>query len=159
MALAEFAAKALVAAETLGVKKKPIQDFPLDDAERFIVAHLPDLSAAEKRKLKAKSGTFTVADVASIVLAVSQSLLDGEPLQRLRLRFIARKTPPARSHRGRANGRRTIDECPFRHSTQSPTLHESAAACDGNPRRAICFQIKNIASGINPVFPNTPEES
>ena len=91
MALAEFAAKALVAAETLGVKKKPIQDFPLDDAERFIVAHLPDLSSAQKRKLKAKSGTFSVADIASIVLAVSESLLDGEPLQRLRLLFIARK--------------------------------------------------------------------
>ena len=34
VALAEFAAKTLVAAEQLGVKKKSIQDFPLDEAER-----------------------------------------------------------------------------------------------------------------------------
>jgi hypothetical protein len=34
VALAEFAANVLVAAEQSGVKKKPIQEFPLNDTER-----------------------------------------------------------------------------------------------------------------------------
>ena len=91
VALAEFAAKALVAAEQLGIKKKAIQDFPLDEAERAIATDLPGLSATLRRKLKTKTGTFTVADTASIVLAVAESLLEGEPLQQLKLLFIAKK--------------------------------------------------------------------
>ena len=91
VALAEFAAKALVAAEQLNVKKKPVQDFSLDNSERAIAADLPGLSATLKRKLKAKTGTFTVADTASIVIALAESLLEGEPLQRLKLLFISKK--------------------------------------------------------------------
>jgi len=91
VAPAEFAAKTLVAAEQLGVKKKSIQDFPLDEAERAIAADLPDLSATLKKKLKTKTGNFTVADTASIVMALAESLLEGEPLQRLKLLFVAKK--------------------------------------------------------------------
>lgn len=91
VALAEFAAKALVAAEQLSVKKKPIQDFPLDEVERAIAADLPGLSATLKRKLNTKTGSFTVADTVSIVTALAESLLDGEPLQRLNLLFISKK--------------------------------------------------------------------
>lgn len=40
-ALAEFAAKALVAADQLGNKKKAIVDFPLSEPERAIAAGLP----------------------------------------------------------------------------------------------------------------------
>ena len=91
VALAEFAAKALVGADQLGVKKKPIRDFPLDEAERAIAADLPGISATLKRKLKTKTGTFTVADTASIVMAIAESLLEGEPLKRLKLLFITKK--------------------------------------------------------------------
>lgn len=91
VALAEFAAKALVAAEQIHVKKKPNQVFPLDDAERAIAADLPGISATLKKKLKTKTGTFSVADTASIVMALAESLLDGEPLQRLKLLFIFEK--------------------------------------------------------------------
>jgi hypothetical protein len=91
VALAEFAANALVAAEQLQVKKKAVQDFTLDSSERAIAAELPGLSATLKRKLKAKTATFTVADTASIVMALADALLDGEPLQRLKLLFISKK--------------------------------------------------------------------
>jgi hypothetical protein len=69
VALAEFADKALVAAEQSGVKKKPIPDFTLDNSGHAIAADLPGLSATLKRKLKKKDGTFTVADTASILMA------------------------------------------------------------------------------------------
>lgn len=91
IALAEFAAGALVAAEQLGVKKMLIQVFPLDEGERAIAADLPGISATLKRKLKTNTGGFSVADTASIVNAVAESLLDGEPLQRLKLLFISKK--------------------------------------------------------------------
>ncbi len=89
--LAECAVRALVAAEQLGVKQKPVQDFPLDAAERAIAADLPGLSATLKRKLKARTGTFTVDDTASIVLALAGSLLEDKQLQRIKLLFGGRK--------------------------------------------------------------------
>lgn len=72
VALSVFGAKALVAAEQLHVKKKPIQDFPLAEAGRAIAADLPGLSATLKKKLKTKTGTFTVADTASLVMALAE---------------------------------------------------------------------------------------
>src|SRR5690348_988367 len=50
-ALAEYAAKALVAAEQLRIKTKAIEHFPLDDDERATVAELPALAAKLKKKL------------------------------------------------------------------------------------------------------------
>jgi Plasmid pRiA4b ORF-3-like protein len=91
VALAEFAAKALVAAEQLGVKKKVVDGFSLDDSERAIAADLPGISATLKKKLAKDAATFTVADTASIVMAVAESLLEGEPLKRLKLLFITKK--------------------------------------------------------------------
>ena len=91
VALAEFAAQALVAAEQLAIKKKVVDGFYLDDSERAIAADLPSLSATIKKKLAKKDASFTITATASIVIALAESLLDGEPLKRLKLLFIARK--------------------------------------------------------------------
>ena len=91
VALAEFGAKAMAAAEQLHLKNKAIQEFPLDMSERAMVANSPDLSATLKRKLKKTNADFTVADTASMVMALAESLLEGEQLQRLKLLFIATK--------------------------------------------------------------------
>lgn len=91
VALAEFAAKALVVAEQLAIKKKVVDGFSLDEAERVITADVPGLSAPLKKRLAKRHGTFTVAETASIVMALAESLLEGEPLQRLKLLFIAKK--------------------------------------------------------------------
>jgi hypothetical protein len=91
VALAEFAAKALVAAEQLAIKKKVVDGFSLDEAERTIAAELPGLSATIKKKLAKKDGNFTVTDIAIIVMALAESLIDGEPLKRLKLLLISRK--------------------------------------------------------------------
>jgi hypothetical protein len=44
-ALAEYAAKALVAAEQLRIKTKAVERFPLDDDERATVAEFPSLAS------------------------------------------------------------------------------------------------------------------
>ena len=91
VALAEFAAKSLVAAEQLQIKMKIVDHFPLDDSERAIAAELPALTAALKKKLAKKNARFTIAETASVVIAVADSLLEGEPLKRLALLFSAKK--------------------------------------------------------------------
>lgn len=89
--LAELTAQALVAAEQLGVKKKIVQDFSLDDEERAIAADLRGLSATLKKKLKTKTGDFTVTDTAKLVVALAEFLPECEPLQRHKLLFISQK--------------------------------------------------------------------
>lgn len=91
VALAEFAATVLMAAEEFGLRNEPIHDFPLEDDERGIVAELPGISASLSSQLKATTGTFTVADTASIVSFLAESLLDSERLQRVKLLVISEK--------------------------------------------------------------------
>ena len=91
VALAEYAAKGLIAAEQLRFKKKAVKGFPLDEAERAIAAELPGITATLRIKLARKKATFTIADTASIVMALADSLLEGEPLKRLVLLFAAKK--------------------------------------------------------------------
>jgi len=98
VALADFVGKTLVAAEQLRIKTKAVERFPLELAELAIVADLPALSATIKKKLAKKNATFTVAETASLVMAVADSLLEGEPLKRLALLFIAKKLIACLNH-------------------------------------------------------------
>jgi len=91
VALADYAAKALVAAEQLRVKTKVVEGFPLDDDERATAADLPALPGKLKKKLTKKEGRFTVAEVTSMVMAAAESLLDAEPKQQKALLIVAKK--------------------------------------------------------------------
>ncbi len=91
VALAEFAATALVAAEHLRIKTKAVKQFPLDQDERGTVADLPALAVKIKKKLAMKGSSFTVAEVASMVMAVADAFLDAEPKQQIVLLLIAKK--------------------------------------------------------------------
>jgi hypothetical protein len=91
VALAEYAAKALVAAEQLRIKTKAVERFPLDEGERATVAELPALASKLKKKLAKEDGTFTVAEVASMVLAVADSFVDAEPKRQAALPLAAKK--------------------------------------------------------------------
>jgi len=89
--LAEYAAKALIAAELLGIKTRAVERFPLDYGERATVAALPALAAKVKKKLGKEGGSFTVAEIASMVMAAADSFVDGEPQQQVALLLVARK--------------------------------------------------------------------
>jgi hypothetical protein len=91
VALADYAAKALVAAEQLRIKTKAMEGFPLTEDERATVAELPALAAKAKKKLARKSSTFTVAETASVVMALADSFLDAEPKQQVALLLVAKK--------------------------------------------------------------------
>ena len=91
VAIAEYAAKTLVTAEQLRIKTKALEHFPLEESERLTVANLPALNSKIKKKLAKNDATFTVAETASILNAVADSLLEGELLNLLALLFIAKK--------------------------------------------------------------------
>jgi hypothetical protein len=91
VALAEYAATALVAAGQLGIKTKAVEAFPLDEGERQAVAGLPPLAAKLKKRLAKEGGTYTVAEVAGMVTALAGSFLDAQPKQQVALLVVARK--------------------------------------------------------------------
>ena len=91
VALAEFAATALIAAQRLRIKEKVVGDFPLNEEERTTAAGLLTLSPKIKRKLAKDNASFTVAETSSIVLAVAESLLIVEPKKQVVLLMAAGK--------------------------------------------------------------------
>jgi Plasmid pRiA4b ORF-3-like protein len=91
VALAEYAAKALVAAEQFRIKTKAVERFPLDADEQATVAELPSLPAKLKKKLLKKDGTFTVTEIASMVMTAAESFMDAEPKQQVALLLVATK--------------------------------------------------------------------
>ena len=88
--LAEWAAQALVAAEQLRIKTKPVERFPLQESERTVLALLPTIPAKLKKRLVKKDVDFTVAEVASMTMAVAESLPEAEPRQQVALLMVAK---------------------------------------------------------------------
>ena len=91
VALAQFAAERVIVADRLAIKQKVVVGLSLSGVERMIVAGLPDLSDTLRQKWKRKNSRITIADTAATMMVVAQSLLDGDPMKRLTLLFIAKK--------------------------------------------------------------------
>jgi hypothetical protein len=81
IALADYATKALVAAEQLRITTKSVEGFPLQARERTTLARLPALPAKIKEKMAKKDSGFSIAEVASMGIAVADSLVEAEPRQ------------------------------------------------------------------------------
>ena len=90
VSLAEYAARALVAAEELRIKGKAVEGLSLKVIERTALAELPSLPAKVKKKLGKSDADFTVAEVAGIMMAVAEAFVDAEPRQQLVLLMIAK---------------------------------------------------------------------
>ena len=78
--LAEWAAQSLVAAEQLRIKNQPGERFPLQEGERAVLAMLSAIPPKLKKKLVRQDGEFTVVEVASMTMAVAESLPEAEPM-------------------------------------------------------------------------------
>jgi hypothetical protein len=91
VSLAEYAARALIAAEELRIKTKPVERISLEDVERADLVGLPGLNGTLRKKLAKKDADLTVAEVASMVLASAESLLEAEPKRQMALLLTARK--------------------------------------------------------------------
>lgn len=87
--LAEFAATALIAAEQLGIKTKPLEHFTLSPAQREVLLAVPAISKRIKNKL-AKEKSFTVAEVVSMAMALAELSIDGDPRKQIAVLLVAK---------------------------------------------------------------------
>ena len=88
--IAEFAAKALVAAEQLRIKTKPLEHFYLAPAQRDVLLLVPSITKSIKNKLAKEKSSFTVAEVASMTMALAVDLLDGDTHKQLAVLLVAK---------------------------------------------------------------------
>ena len=88
--IAEFAAKAFVAAEQLQIKTKPLEDFWLAPAQREVLLLIPGLSKTIKNKLAKEKSSLTVSEVASMTMAVAEDLPEGEAQKQVALLLVAK---------------------------------------------------------------------
>jgi hypothetical protein len=71
--LAEYAAKALVAAGQLRIKTEPVGELSLRGEDRDALCGLPTLPAKVRKKLAKAAADLTVADVAEATMAVAEA--------------------------------------------------------------------------------------
>jgi hypothetical protein len=90
MQIAEFAAKALVAAGQLRIKTRPLDHFWLAPGQREALLLVPGLSKAIKKKLAHDDSLFSVSQVASMVLALAEDLQDGDARKQIALLLVAK---------------------------------------------------------------------
>ncbi len=88
--LAEFAAKAVVAAEAIGIKTKPLENFWLSPAQRGVLLIVPSISKALKAKLVKEKASFTVSDVASLTMALAEASMECEAERRIAFLLVAK---------------------------------------------------------------------
>jgi len=87
--VAEWAAQLLVAVEQLGIKKQPFEHFWLAPAQRDVLLLVPGVSKAIQNKL-VKESSFTVAEVASMTMALVEELTEGDARQQLAVLLVAK---------------------------------------------------------------------
>ena len=88
--LAEWAAKMLIGAERLGIKDKPVAQFPLLWAERSVLLLFTDIDKKTLTKLGAEKPKLTVGEVGRLLMVVATALLDAPPSQCNALLMIAK---------------------------------------------------------------------
>ena len=90
MHIAEFVAKALAAAELLKIKKKPLEHLELESAQRETLLLVPGISKPLKKKLTTDGAILSIAEVASLMLALAEDLVAGDARQQITQLLIAR---------------------------------------------------------------------
>lgn len=88
--IAQWTAQALVEAEQLGLKDKPLEHFWLAPAQREMLRLVPGVSKKIKDKLAKEGAAFTVAEVASMTMAIVEDLPDGDAQKPLAVLRVAK---------------------------------------------------------------------
>jgi hypothetical protein len=84
------AAKTLVAAEALGIKKQPLEHFWLAPAQRDVLLAVPGIAKSIKTKLAKEQASFTVAEVVSMTLALAKDSTEIEPRRQAAVLLVAK---------------------------------------------------------------------
>lgn len=86
--IAQWAATALIGAERLGIKHKPLDQFFLSPSHREVLRLVPGVSEPVKTKLDEESSVFTAAEVGGMLMAVAEELLDSDDKKRSALLVV-----------------------------------------------------------------------
>jgi hypothetical protein len=86
--IAGWTAQVLIAAEKLGIKDKPFEHFFLSPAQRDVLLLVPGISKTVKSKLAGK-GPLTLAEVASMTMALAEDLMDGDARKQVVVMLVA----------------------------------------------------------------------
>ncbi len=86
--IAQWAATALVAAEQLGLKNRPLQHFYLSPAQREVLLLVPGVSKTIMTKLAEEEASFTAAEVGGMMMAVAEEMPNSEDRRRLKLLIV-----------------------------------------------------------------------
>lgn len=87
--IATLAAQAMIAAEQLGIKQEPLKHFQLSPAQRDVLLLVPGISKSVKNKL-AKDSAPTVAEVASMAMALAEDLTEEDARKQLAVLLVAK---------------------------------------------------------------------
>jgi hypothetical protein len=87
--IAEWAAQALVAAEQLRIKTKPLDHLCLAPAQRDVLLLVPGITKSIKNKL-AKEKPLTLAEVASMTMELAEDLLVGDANKQVAVLLVAK---------------------------------------------------------------------
>lgn len=88
--LAEFAAIALITAESLGIKTKPLEHFTLSPAQREVLLTVPEVTKSIKTKLAKDKASFIVAEVASMTMALAEASIEDDPRKQIAVLLVAK---------------------------------------------------------------------
>src|SRR5262245_28003855 len=89
--IAEWAATMMIGAERLGIKNKPVANFPLLWAERSVLLLFTAIDKKTLNKLEAEKSRLTVGDVGRLLIVVATALLEAPPLHCNALLMIAKR--------------------------------------------------------------------
>ena len=87
--IATWAAQAMIAAEQMGIKKQPFEHFQLAPAQRDVLLLVPGVSKSIKNKL-AKESSVTVAEVASMTMALAEDLAEADARKQIAVLLVAK---------------------------------------------------------------------
>lgn len=131
--LAEFSATALLAAEQLRIKTKPLEHFTLSPAQREDLLTIPTISKSIENRLAKDVAPFTVADVVSMTKSLAEHLRKAGLKQQVDLLRL---------------GKRLIDQL------QKDIAHAGKLALQNTPKSRTAlnnvYQFKITLKGANP---------
>ena len=88
--IAEWAAQVLVVAERLEIKNHPVEHLSLSPAQREVLLLVPGVSKEIKSKLAKEKSSFTVAEVASMTMALAEDLPEGDARKQVAVLLVAK---------------------------------------------------------------------
>src|ERR1700690_729563 len=89
--LSGVAARGLFAAEQLGIKTKPLENFSLAPPQRAVLLIAPGVSKELEDKLRKEQAPLTVAEVASLIMTLADASIEAKGEAQIAFLILAKQ--------------------------------------------------------------------